>query len=222
MGMDDQVKQLAEWFVYDMVKANHINRVWNATQAIQRYLAQGWKIHDLQHEIQLFQKTYPDLLERVYHLEEVIGNKQPPNNLMEPDVFYYHNHLREVPPPPRLRIVDGKAIREEQSFYLQMKTRFTMEDLLSYWYAMNGLKANEHMKKQDEGKFKYLLGFYNLDELLFGIDVSKSIRAERQKLPLRNAFDLEQYMDEAREYIAGKQNVHKQQGINKVIKKRDG
>jgi hypothetical protein len=221
--MHDEKQALAEWFVCQVVQAQNgiETRIIKAVIAIERLLDEGWTILDIQQAIQEFASTYPDLITKVYHLEEVIGNRQPPNNLLERDVFYYHNILREVPPPPRIRFVDGKPVREEQPFYLEMKKRFTLEDLLQYWYNSNGVSPNDHMRRQDEGKFKYLLGIYNLDEILFAIDVSKTMRAEQQLPPLRNAFELERYMEEARKFIEGKKNVHQLQGINRVIKKRD-
>jgi hypothetical protein len=154
-------------------------------------------------------------------MEEIIGNKQPPNNLIDPDMFYYHNALREVPPPVTIKFIDGKPVRNESTFYLEMKKRFTMQDLLNYWYQHNSVKPNTGMLKQDEGKFKYILGFYTVDEILFAIDVSKAIRSDKQLLPLRNIFDLERYMDEARNFMEGKKNVHQLAGINRVIQKRE-
>jgi hypothetical protein len=217
----NEIMQLARWFVIDVVKAQGgiDQRLNQACRSIEKLISDGWLLIDIQAEIEKFAKSYPDVVTKIYLIDEIFVNKKPPNNLIEPDVFYYHNILREVPPPPKITIKDGKVIREEQPFYLEMKKRFTMEELLQYWYEKNGITPTAHMLKQDEGKFKYLLGIYNLDEILFAIDVSKTIRAERQLMPLRNVFDLERYMDDAREYILGKKNVHQLQGINQVIKR---
>jgi len=219
----DEKIQLAEWFVLHVVKATAgvENRIKNAINSIERFMQIGWTIKDLQDEISEFSKTYPQIIPNIYHLDEIIGNKQPPNNLIDPEMFYYHNALREVPPPVKIKMIEGKPVREEQSFYLEMKKRFTMQDLLAYWYEHNGVKPNSSMLRQDEGKFNYLLGFYTVDELLFAIDVSKSMRAQKQQMPLRNVFDLERYMEDARIFMEGKKNVHQLAGINRVIAKRE-
>ncbi|SFJ65612.1 hypothetical protein SAMN02799624_05407 [Paenibacillus sp. UNC496MF] len=224
--MEEQIYQLAEWFVFQAVQAigtdeAMLARLQRATASIRKATEAGWTIHDLQFEISEFARIHPELVKRVYHLEEIIGNKKPPNNLIEPDVFYYHNVLRNVPPAPRISIKDGVVKRIEESFYLEIKKRFTMDELQEYWYKTNGITPNDHMRRQDEGKFKYLLGIYNIDELLFAIDVARSMRAEMQLLPLRNAFDLERYMDDARKFIEGKKNVHIQEGINKIVRKEE-
>jgi hypothetical protein len=222
--MDEQIVQLSRWFVLEVVQAVGTDeaiaaRIQRSNAAIQKALQAGWTIFDLQHEIGEFARMHPELVKRVYHLEEIIGNKKPPNNLIEPDVFYYHNILREVPPPVRIRIEGGKVIRSKESFYLEMKKRFTLDDLIDYWHKVHDIRATEAMRRQDEGRFKYLLGIYTLDEILFAIDVSRTIRNELQVPPLRNALDLDRYMDEARRYIEGKKNVHIQEGINKIVRK---
>lgn len=219
--MDDKILQLAGWFVCTVVGATAgiDMRIQRAKHSIHALIKDGWQLIEIQHEVEEFARTYPDMVRRIYMLEEIFVNKQPPNNLMEPDVFYYHNSLREVPPPVRITRVNDEFIREETKFYLEMKYRFTMNDLLEYWYTAMNIKPNPHMLKQDEGKYKYLLGIYNLDEILFAIDVSKSKRLSAQRPLLRNAFDLEKYVDDAREYILSKKNVHQMQGINRVIKR---
>jgi hypothetical protein len=221
----DTRPKLAEWFVLVMNQsiANTENKIAKSIKTIEKLETEGWSLPDIQSEIERFAKEYPAMITRIYHLEEIFVNKQPPDNLMHPDVFYYHNILRDVPPPVRMRLdpVTGQMIRESKPFYLEMKKRYTMKELAGYWYSICEIVPHDHMRKQDEGKFKHLLTIYSLDEILFAIDASKTARSERDLPPLRNAFDLERYMDLAREFIREKENTHKQVGINKVIRRRD-
>ncbi|QHW35859.1 hypothetical protein GZH47_33755 (plasmid) [Paenibacillus rhizovicinus] len=216
---------LAEWFVREVNQsaANIENKVAKSIKTIERLISGGWALEDIQEEIMKFAKEYPSMVTRIYHLEEIFVNKQPPDNIMQPDVFYYHNILREVPPPVRMRMdpETGQMIRHSEPFFLEMKRRFTMKELMDYWYTSCQITPHDHMKRQDEGKFKHFLGIYGLDEILFAIDVSKSSRAEMNLSPLRNAFDLERYMDKALEFIREKENTHKQVGINRVIRRKD-
>lgn len=215
-------QQLAEYFVHYITRSTIgvDARIRSASTSIPKLIQKGWTIPELKNALDYFAQMYPDISRNVYHIDEIVGKMEPPNNLLEPEVFYYHNALREVSPPPRLiKNEEGKFVRQEENFYLEMKQRFTLKDLLSYWYQQMEIKPNDHMLKQDEGKFKYILGNYTIDEILFSIDVARVQRKEQRLRLLRNAFDLDKYIDEAREFIRRKQNVHKMSGINKVIRR---
>lgn len=223
MNEDQIIHQLAGWFVCTVVGIPYQGadaRIRTNTASIKKLVVAGWELEEIQAEIEEFARQYPEMVKRVYMLEEIFDNKKPPKNIMNPDIFYYHNRLREVPPPPRMRKVDGKYIQEVEPFFLEMKKRFTMEELLDYWYEKMNIDSNPHMIKQDEGKFNYLLGVYDLDEILFAIDVAKKARLTQSRSLLRNAFDIEKYMEEAREYILAKKNIHQLHGINRVIRKQ--
>lgn len=217
------IQELANYFVYHITQSRVgvEARINSALASIPRYLEQGWSLYELKSEIEQFALDYPQVVVNIYHMDEIMGRKEPPNNLMERDVFYYHSELRNMSQPPRIvrDPVSGKMVRQVEPFYLEMKTRYTMQDLLNYWYQEAGITPNEHMIRQDEGKIKYVLGNYTLDELLFAIDVSKILRKERQQRPLRNIFELDKYIEEARESIQRKQNVHKMQGINREFRR---
>jgi hypothetical protein len=215
---------LAHYFVECIVRksGNIQTRIERALVALAKLEEQGWMLEEIKNEMDLFAQTYPAVVTNIYHIEEIMGNKEAPNNLMESGVFYYHNRLRNVPPPPKMKFdkETRQYIRIEQPFFLEMKKRFSMPELLEYWYTSNGMKATEHNLKQDTGKFKYLLGMYDLDEVLFMIDVAQSNRREANQRPLRNAFELEKFLEEARDAIKLKKNVHRVQGIDQEIQRK--
>lgn len=191
-------------------------RVRQTEEAIQKLVNQGWSLQEIIRELDQLDENSR---RNVYHIEEVFCHKKPTRNLIEKDVFYYHSALRETSPPTRLYYnKETRSFeRKEEKFYLQMKTAFTMDDLLEYWYTVHEIDDRNY--KWDEGKFKYLLGLYTLDEILFAIDIAKTMRKELCQRPLRDAFELKNYMEEAREFIRYKQNAHKLEGINKVIRR---
>lgn len=215
--------ELANYFVYHITQARVgvEARIKSALTSIQNMQERGWSLYEIKYELDQFAHDYPQVVLNVYHMDEIMGKKEPPNNLLEPDMFYYHNVLREVSPPTKI-VKDphtGQLVRQTQPFYLEMKKRFTLQELLDYWYTQMDIRPNEHMLRQDEGKFKYILGNYTVDEILFAIDASKTIRKERQLRPLRNAFELDKYIEDAREFIKAKENVHKVQGINREFRR---
>lgn len=216
-------EELANYFVHNITKSTIgvEARVNSAMQAIPKLKERGWSLNEIKIELDQFANEYPQVVVNIYHIDEIMGKKEPPNNLMEQDVFYYHNLLRNTSSPTKI-VVDedtGRLVRKSEPFFLEMKKRFTMKDLMDYWYDQMNITPNDHMKRQDEGKFNYILGNYNIDEVLFAIDASKTIRSEMHVRLLRNAFELDRYMDDAREFIKAKENTHKMQGINREFKR---
>jgi hypothetical protein len=222
----DQKQWLAHYFVTQITQktVNIQGRIERALGAIDKLLEKGWTVEEIKNELDLFAKMYPQVVKNIYHLEEIIGNKQPPGNLMEPDVFYYHNALRVTSAPTQLKYNPElkRYERIEPEFFLEMKKCFTMKDLLQYWYKSNGMTPTEHNIKQDTGRFEYLLGLYDLDEILFMIDIAQATRKDNQQKPLRNVFELEKFIEEAREAIQLKKNAHRLEGIDRIIKRREG
>lgn len=217
------IEELAYYFVHRITQAQVglEARINSAMQAIPQLLEKGWTLIEVKERLDQFAVNYPQIVMNVYHIDEIMAKQEPPNNLMQPDIFYYHNSLREVSMPTRI-VKDpetGQLVRKSEPFYLEMKKRFSMQDLLNYWYSQMGITSTDHMVRQDEGKFKYILGNYTLDEVLFAIDASRAIRKEKSLKLLRNAFELDKYIEEGREAIRAKQNTHKMQGINREFKK---
>lgn len=218
------IVNLAHYFVVQITgkTTNNENRISHAIQSIQQLVQKGWTVETIKQELDAFKYHYPTLVSNIYHIEEIIGNKQPPNNLMDPDAFYYHNRLRKTSKPSQL--VFNEETREyeriEEPFYLEMVECFTMDDLLDYWYKSNGMNPNENIIKQDRGRFEYLLKFYDLDELLFMIDIGQQERKNFKVRPITNVFHLEKYLDQAKDTIKAKRNVHQMQGINQIIPRK--
>jgi len=215
--------ELAKYFVYQITQSQIgiDNRIASATQSIDQLIENGWGLNDIKEELDQFARTYPQVVFNIYHVEEIMGNKQPPDNLIEQGMFYYHTALREVSPPVRMKFdeVTGEYVRTASTFYLEMKKTFTMQELLDYWYTKMGITRTDRLIRQDEGKFKYMLDTYTVEEILFCIDMSNSVRKEMELPKLKNAFDLEKYIEHARSLMREKENVHKMQGINREFKR---
>jgi hypothetical protein len=75
------------------------------------------------------------------------------------------------------------------------------------------------MQKKEEGKFRYLLRQYSIDELLFMIDTAIDLESEYER-KIKDAFELEQYKEEAKYRIAQKKNIHQVEGIHLPLQRR--
>lgn len=84
------------------------------------------------------------------------------DSLLKKDTFYYHSKLRITPKSP----VWNVNIREKTNkFYLEMKIKFTIDDLLEYYYSTLNIPIAFKDYKRDSGAFKYMLSKKYLDNL---------------------------------------------------------
>lgn len=221
MNVQDNLT-LARFFFSTIVKRiTNENHIVSTSEYISELIKEGWTIETIQFEMEQFAKDYPNIINNVYTLEQIMANKKPVTSLTEEGVFYYHNLLRETSSPSVIRLnkETGEFERVEETFFLEIKKSFSMEELLNYWYKMSEQSPNENIKKKDKGRFEFLLGYYDLDEILFAIDIAQRIRKTYNRKPLCNAFDLEKYMDEAKQEVKIKRGISKSNQINKTIER---
>ena len=96
-------------------------------------------------------------------------------SLLKRNVFYYHSQLHITSHPPYFDVIEQKRISPK--FFLEMKIRYTPNDILNYIYSnLKDLEKYSDFKK-DIGAVNYLLGKYKkydfmepVDFLLFLID----------------------------------------------------
>ena len=102
-----------------------------------------------------------------------ITDKLYEDSLLKPDKFYYHNELRIMPDTsiwnPNIKEISKK-------FYLEMRTQYSIEDLLNYFYCVLSVPNSLRNNKRDRGAFESLLkqyrveGIETIDLILFVID----------------------------------------------------
>lgn len=95
------------------------------------------------------------------------------NSLLKPDKFYYHSELRIMPDTaiwnPNIKEVSNR-------FYLEMRTQYSIDDLLNYFYCVLSVPNTLRNYKRDKGALESLLkqyhidGIENIDLILFIID----------------------------------------------------
>lgn len=80
-------------------------------------------------------------------------------SLLERGVFYYHSSLHINSSPP---VLDTKTMRVKVSpFFMEIKIRYTMEDLIKYFYRTTRMSEDLADPRKDGGGFKYLMGKYS-------------------------------------------------------------
>lgn len=101
-------------------------------------------------------------------------------SLIKRDTFYYHNVLHIVSKPP---MWNPRTQKEEVTkFFLEMKIKYTLEDLLNYYYKTFSIELALRDRKKDSGAIQYLLNRYSaidfiepLDFILHSIDYIKNL-----------------------------------------------
>ena len=114
--------------------------------------------------------------------------------------IYYHYELQIHSKPGGFDPVTMRVIK--QPYYLEMKSRYTMDQLLEYYY--NKLLVPIHFRdnKRDTGAFNHLISYYRFDNihtvdfLLFVIDY---IAANEYKIT--NPLDLKNWAQMTYEYL---------------------
>ncbi len=98
--------------------------------------------------------------------------KRTGTNILKPDVFYYHNQLRVLPPPPRVTVDynTGQISREVTEYFLEMRASYTVGELLNYYHCRSHTSDRKITHNRFIGSLEWLLKHFDIDELLFMID----------------------------------------------------
>lgn len=149
--------------------------------------------------------------------------KEDPNNLIKRGKFYYHPELQVTPPPPVLRENrDGtfSYVDEKTEFYLEIREKYTLEDLTNYFYKTMNLPKNEMSFKRDMGAFKHMLETMDLDLILYTIDEALFLSIDTNKRHPKVAFDIRDYIGEGEEILSARKAICYEGGLNRVIPRK--
>lgn len=146
------------------------------------------------------------LLEYGSELNEILWE----NSLLKPNTFYYHEQLTLMPEPA---IWNPNIKEQSQKFYLEMKIKYTIDDLLNYYYNELLVPIELRDTNKDKGAFEHMLKKYikfnieAIDFILYLIDYNK-----QENSFITNVFDLQKYERETYEktkYIL-ENNIYKE------------
>lgn len=132
-------------------------------------------------------------------LENGINLAEFKDTLTKKDTYYCHSQLRINSKSPIWHPERGQTTFP---YYLEMKSLYTMNDLLSYYYSTTLIPAELRNFNKDAGSFKHLLDKYvfkrfdSLDVILTCIDITKD-----KELRVTKVFDLENVIQDAYELL---------------------
>lgn len=116
------------------------------------------------------------------------------------DSIYYHNELQIHSKPGYYDPETGKV--EKEPYYLEMRYRYTMDDLLEYYYSKLSVPVQFRNIKRDIGAFKHIINDYKftnintVDFILYIIDY-----AVANEIKIVNPLDLKNLAQQTYEYL---------------------
>lgn len=185
----------------------------NVINAVHKSLKNGAVTNDLISKI----NKNTDIKKLPYNFFNISSS----GNLLDPDVFYYHNFLRCIQKAP-IRYWDiniGDIKIKEQEYFLEIKASCTINDILEYIKKKEFLCKTLIDKSRALGSISFLLKKYDIDFLLFLFDTVNDIYNSRQKYA-RSLIEVSEFELEAKLNYEQKITESKISGQDKVVHKK--
>lgn len=137
--------------------------------------------------------------------------------LTEKNKFYFHNTLRLQPKKPMWNPLTGEV--KVEKFYLEMVIKYSINDLLNYYYITVNTPVPLRDYKRDKAGLEHLLKKYNnmknitsLDFVLHLIDMAK-----RMNVYVSSSVELNQCEAETYDHLMKVVAESELDGVNKII-----
>ena len=141
-------------------------------------------------------KVLEDVPHKDYLTHEDLPNWLWENSILKPKTFYYHHSLQITSPAPKYNM--NKKYNNKTKFYLEMKIKYTVDDLIDYFYNTLGVPLEFKDKKKDGGAINYLLSKYSNFTFIEPIDFVLALieRDKSENLKVNNILDLTKHEQE--------------------------
>lgn len=154
---------------------------------------------------------------RPEHLPEWLWEDQ----LTQKGTFYYHHSLHITSPAPTWNPRTG--MQQAGKFYLEMRIKYGMIDLVRYFYRTLGVPLDLLDQKRDEAAFHHMLNRYKrfapryeaLDFVLALIDYGKHM--DEEEMSISSVFDVKRYEAQVREIFEKKVDAASHAEANVII-----
>lgn len=155
------------------------------------------------HDAGISEREIHDLMWNTEDIESISFDRIPSSfwegSLIQKGVFYTHSALRIISKTPTMK----NGVIEEMPYSLEMKIRFTIDDLIDYYIEIVRPPASLIDKKRISGGLTYLLEKYSriehgtsLDFVLRLIDASKNKHVDPMRLADNEVSVFEQHKRE--------------------------
>lgn len=137
--------------------------------------------------------------------------------LTKPGQFYYHHTLQMTSKPPHYDVKLKKEIMEP--YYMEMKIRFGMDDLIAYFYRELAIDLELMDKRRDSVRFASLLKKYErlsfVDSLDFVLSLIDFAKFAHQRV--MSVFDIERNEADVFEELKRKAAEASFHGKNRIV-----
>lgn len=138
-------------------------------------------------------------------------------NILKEGQFYHHHELQLTPSMPSASYdADGNIIMNCQPFYLEIKSSYTLSDLLSYFERSFNIKIRDQAKAI--GQLDWMVGKYGIEEVLFMIDIAIGNVMDGAQIPTE-PFHLQKYSEQAKEDLMIRKCNDETNGFDHEIKR---
>lgn len=166
-------------------------------------------------------KEIIDIIDKIPYKKTLAPEDLPESlwhdSLIKRDMFYFHNEIHITSPAPYWNFKKNKIISEK--FYLEMKIKYTIDDLIKYYYKAFPNNKEFEDNKKDIGAMQYLLNQYkkidfieNVDFILFLIDTCSDMQTDCIEI-----LDLKKCQNENYKFVSNKALNAKFESKNKII-----
>lgn len=138
-------------------------------------------------------------------------------SLAKRNTFYYHNELHITSPAPYWDFENDKIVSSR--FFLEMKIKYSIDDLIKYFYKNFPMDGSLIDSKKDRGSMEYLLNKYKnidfvepLDFILYLID-----EAVNNEVDIIEIIELKRFEKATFEYLKTKTLNAAVEKMNKII-----
>lgn len=202
----------------------------SVSKSIETILAGGMAASELEKLMDEYRTSHPTPQD-AYNVDDILtfmnikAQKgtvvQDPDNLLVRGKFYYHPQLQVTPPPPVIRFnPDGTfeaSYETEPEFFLEIKDKYTADDLLDYYYKRTETKSNPKFRKRDRGAMDYILRLEELDVILYSIDEAAVMHMDVNGQAPRGPLDIQDYFHYGAALLEDRKNTLEMEGLNHVI-----
>ena len=200
--------RMADLYIYQLGQEPDDSSAWQASRNLLQYLteagvSQSEAFETIASSLRL---PSPDQLPKTLWKD----------SLLQPGKIYWHKRLR-LQAMPETRKLDGTWDRPQ--WFLEMKIRFTLSDLLDYGYAAFGTPPVFRNEKRDLGIVRHLLERFSNWEFCEPVDAVLAVidKAASNETHKPNLYSLQDFEEPAYLELQSKIAQAKLLGLGKII-----